>query len=549
MIGVSAAPEEHEAAEEFFQLCKTPWEFARADKAYDVVIATNEVPSSVRSGLVLRFDPSIGQSRRSARSEVTQGTFLKYGARRLPIYGPAATFPDSKPNILADDVTGASVTLEHGSSPYITIGYNLFIEVRFLLTQGQPVQNADIPALELHICILRDLITRSGHPFVEIPAVPAGYKFIACLTHDVDHPILRNHRFDHTMIGFVYRATIGTLLDVVRKGKPASTLLRNGIATALLPLVHLGIVRDLWRKFDRYLEIEQGMRSTFFVIARGGYPGRRQEGSAPAKRACRYRLEEIAPELQRITSCGHEIGLHGLDAWLDPQSGREESARLSAAVGPTKGGVRMHWLYFAPESSPRALDEAGFSYDSSFGYNQTIGYRAGTAQAFRPLGATNLIELPLHVMDTALFYPSYLNLSEGDALQRTLRIFDHVNEMGGAVTINWHDRSIAAERLWEAFYRKLLQELTARRAWCPIAAQAVAWFRKRRSVKIDYRRRPDGSLEVSASDLTSDELPELLLRVHSPRNRTSPAMAEHSGFEFVDLPLTRFSVVQIPART
>ena len=88
------------------------------------------------------------------------------------------------------------------------IGYDLFSEVRTLLTSGQPVANAGLPALELHIAFLRDLITCSGVPLVEIPPVPDGYQFIACLTHDVDHPSIRRHEWDHTMFGFLYRAII-----------------------------------------------------------------------------------------------------------------------------------------------------------------------------------------------------------------------------------------------------------------------------------------------------------------------------------------------------
>ena len=68
------------------------------------------------------------------------------------------------------------------------------------------------PTLDLHIAVLRDLIVASGAPLVEIPPVPEGYRFIACLTHDVDHPSIRQHRFDHTMFGFLYRAVVHSLV-------------------------------------------------------------------------------------------------------------------------------------------------------------------------------------------------------------------------------------------------------------------------------------------------------------------------------------------------
>ena len=131
-------------------------------------------------------------------------------------------------------------------------------------------------------------------------------------------------------------------------------------------------------------------------------------------------------------------------------------------------GVRMHWLFF-DENSPSVLDRAGFTYDSTVGYRETVGYRAGTTQAYAPPGVTNLLELPLHVMDTALFYPSYLNLGEEEAERVVSRLMDDAERFGGALTINWHDRSIAPERLWDDFYLKLLRELKSRGAWLPTA--------------------------------------------------------------------------------
>ena len=91
------------------------------------------------------------------------------------------------------------------------IGYDLFSEIRTLLTQGQPPANADMPALELHIAFLRDLIIGHGIRLIEVPPVPDGHSFIACLTHDVDHPSIRQHKWDHTIFGFLYRAVFGSL--------------------------------------------------------------------------------------------------------------------------------------------------------------------------------------------------------------------------------------------------------------------------------------------------------------------------------------------------
>jgi len=45
MIGVIAQAAERGVVEEFFQLFKTPWEFYREGRSYDVVVVTaDEVP-------------------------------------------------------------------------------------------------------------------------------------------------------------------------------------------------------------------------------------------------------------------------------------------------------------------------------------------------------------------------------------------------------------------------------------------------------------------------------------------------------------------------
>ena len=280
-----------------------------------------------------------------------------------------------------------------------------------MLTVGQPAANANMPALELHIAFLRDLITGCGVPLVEIPPVPDGYRFIACLTHDVDHPSIRQHKWDHTMFGFLYRAVFGSLRDLIRGRLAVRDLVRNWVAALKLPLVHLGLAKDFWREFDdRYLELEKGLRSTFFVIPFKNRAGRHREGPAPGFRAAQYGAADIAGTIRKLRDAGCEVGLHGIDAWIDSSRGSEEVEEIRRLTGASKVGVRMHWLYY-DRQSPQALEQAGAAYDSTIGYNETVGYRAGTTQAYKPLEASRLLELPLHVMDTALFYPAYLGLS------------------------------------------------------------------------------------------------------------------------------------------
>ena len=189
------------------------------------------------------------------------------------------------------------------------------------------------------------------------------------------------------------------------------------------------------------------LASTFFVIPTKGDAGVDSEGRTKRKRASRYALTDIADDLKKLLSANREIAVHGIDAWRDSAKGRDEREQIQKITGTAETGVRMHWLYFDSQA-PATLEKAGFSYDSTVGYNETIGYRAGTTQVFKHPEVDHLLELPLHIMDTALFYPSYMNLSDDEARAAMLPLIENVTRFGGVLTINWHDRSLGPERLW-----------------------------------------------------------------------------------------------------
>ena len=143
----------------------------------------------------------------------------------------------------------------------------------------------------------------------------------------------------------------------------------------------------------------------------------------------------------------------------------------------------------------------------------------------------------MHIMDTALLYPAHMNLSLRQSESVIGDFTADVIHFGGALTINWHDRSIAPERLWGEVYRKLLDDLKETGAWFPTAAQAVSWFRKRRSAVIESVIREGNSVRVKVSiDHTDSDLPGLRLRVHKPpaRSNAGPRQTKYDT-NFVDI--------------
>ena len=342
------------------------------------------------------------------------------------------------------------------------------------------------------------------------------------------------------MFGFVYRAVIGSLFGMLKGRLTLRHLFTNWAAAAKLPFIHLGLAKDFWYDFDRYLEIERGVDSTFFVLPYKGKPGKTPSGLAPRIRASSYGAADIVERLQTLISSGREIGLHGIDAWIDAPTGRQEMAEVSSITGTKNMGVRMHWLYFN-HNSPVALERAGFTYDSTVGYNDTVGFRVGMTQVYKPLQAEHLLELPLHVMDTALFYAGYLNLSFGEARKRVGGIIHNAIRFGGAITFNWHDRSIAPERLWGEFYAQLIDELKVTGAWCASAGCAVSWFQQRRSVSFQRVEQSIEAVLPISQPHPDKRVPALKVKVYNPEG-----ISPHSSEKYVETVLAAGKSIRLP---
>lgn len=249
MIGVIPKAHQVGVVEEFFELFKTPWELYRPGRAYEVILSTADAIPEVNPRLLLVYGPAtkdIDARMGIAALERQQGAILCGRDAVLPIYGELLTFAEGSrgtPCVGANSEIGG-LRVDSPSSAVIRLGYDLFDEVQFLLSTGQPLEHAHIPTLETHIGMLREWILGAGIPLLEIPPAPAGHSFVVCLTHDIDFVGIRNHRFDHSMWGFVYRATVGALRNLMRGRLSLTRLFKNWLAAASLPFVYAGWARD-----------------------------------------------------------------------------------------------------------------------------------------------------------------------------------------------------------------------------------------------------------------------------------------------------------------
>jgi hypothetical protein len=516
MIGVAASADDLSVAQEFFELFKTPWEPAVPWRTYQIVLSTDGCIEHLYAERFLVYSSKevAADLEAGVRVERVDGPVdIEWNDSSFPVFGPVASFGGGAGTVTSG---GKAVDYRAPSSNRVVrrIGYDLFGEIRYLLTAGQPASRALTPTLELHIALLRSLLLESGVSFVEIPPRPHGYDFICCLTHDIDFFGIRRHPGDRTLAGFAARASLGTLADLVRGRRRLTDAVRNWVALLSLPLVFLRLARDFWSPFEDYARVEDGRQSTFFLVPFKGRPGVAPNGAVEPARAVPYQTSEIREEAKKAAQRGSELAVHGIDAWRDPDAGRAEMAQLTSITGRATAGVRMHWLYFEADS-PRRLEAAGFDYDSTWGYNDAVGYRAGTSQVFRLPASDHLMELPLSVMDSALFYRARMGLVNRDAFRLCVRIVANAKRFAGTVVINWHDRSLAPERLWGGFYRNLLKEVVRGNwVWFTTAGEAVDWFRWRRSIR--FTSEPGSRVVTMVASAPNPTAPAAVVEIHRP---------------------------------
>jgi len=539
-------------AQEFFELFKVPWSLPDqgVDSAVILACGSLEVPDGGDLAIVFGSEESEFDRQHGIKINPRSGLAAPLMMDGLPpLYrGGANVSMPSAGSIDADGSTEWVGVAKFSGRTVIRVGWDLLEEVRYLLGEGQPVEFANRPTLDEHIDLIRSWIVAAGVPLVEVPPQPSGYPFTVCLSHDVDFLGIRHHLFDRTIIGFVLRALLPTFFGHGGGKVSLSDYLRNIAAVLQLPLIALGVKKDFLNKLSRYSELEEKMGSTFFMIPYKNEPGCQMpagisDPSPPGWRAARYDIKDYSGELKRLAQKGHEISLHGLDAWCDPEKGRRELETVRTIIGDEKVGVRMHWLYYNHHTL-EILEQAGFDYDSTVGYNDSIGFRSGTAQAYRMPGSADILELPLIVQDTAMFFRKRMALTEKAAAVKCAQLVDTIQGSGGVFTVNWHQRSIAPERNWERFYRDLLSGLKSRRPWFATCARAVGWFRMRRRIRFEYQTPVDGRSLLRISHTGKEGVPEPVLRRYRPGSGMIKDIQRAAVPEFDDEVLAESTEVQ-----
>ena len=270
------------------------------------------------------------------------------------------------------------------------------------------------------------------------------------LTHDVDEPWATVGR----RLPTIAHAVAGDLLKrrdpVLAVRRTRSTLSgRSG-----------RVERDPFNSFDFLMNTSErhGLKSAFFFMsgAPGGIDGT-------------YRISDrpIRSLIRSVHTRGHEVGLHATygsycsAAILRAEFDALRNACDDLGFAQPEWGVRQHFLRLDITETWASQESAGLDYDTSLGFADRIGFRAGTCREFQVFDLlrrrrVELRERPLLVMDASLF--GYMGLGAEAAAARTRHVVQQCRRFQGQAVVLFHNSSLPTPRL-RAQYAELVAEL------------------------------------------------------------------------------------------
>lgn len=298
------------------------------------------------------------------------------------------------------------------------------------------------------------------------PFYPDGKKFAVCVSHDID---------------YLFTSPFGIYPRLREVGKH--------------------ILRGQWPKAARYvnpkmnprytiddlLEIgkKYGIRSSYYFLAL-------EEGEEDYN----FDVRSISKLLAKIRESGNEIGLHGgHEAFCNKDVLNKEKERLENAAGISVTGYRNHFLRFH-STTWELLHDAGFTYDTTFGFPDFAGFRNAFCYPFFPSHAFGrnsgqLLELPLLAMDATFIY--HLRWDEERTLRHVMGLIDQVRAVNGVMTILWHNTCLWSP--WDKIYNEILKYCYAHDPWFATGEELIAWWRQNKFAEqyAKYGLTPDSA--------------------------------------------------------
>jgi hypothetical protein len=257
-----------------------------------------------------------------------------------------------------------------------------------------------------------------------------------------------SHDVDELGIPFSLR---GALARTFRDGRPWDTV-RDLFAPLLSPVLTIDTAHQ--HQLKRIVQFSAERQINSAVYWKASQHGPHDTGYDP-------RDIRITNLMKALRSKDVEMGIHpGYASFDSPETFRSEVQTLREVLGEHQLGGRQDYLRWNPETWVR-WNAIGLGYDSSVGFADHTGFRAGTSFPYRPWlwsqqRTADLVEIPLLATDSSM--QSYMKLTPDKALQVLRNLLARCRAVGGVFCLAWHNTRILHPGFRAAF-QTILDEL------------------------------------------------------------------------------------------
>ncbi len=308
----------------------------------------------------------------------------------------------------------------------------------------------EIPVVDVYCQILYRIMKLLLPEFIRDIHWNDKKSFAVSLSHDVDYW----HYWTKQHIRDTYQYNLKTLYK-----RPVNALFKM-----IGHSVDKTLCNNPWKKIRSLVRKEESLNveSTWFLLARSDFEDPRQNYIADV--AYREHIQDLLNS--------KEIGLHGSPEAAFSKEVLSEELNTLRELGFNPTGFRTHYLHFDYQQSFSILEQAGIKYDSTLGYWEHAGFRAGISFPFYPFNLKDnrpfrVLEIPLIVMDTSLLSHKAMNLNVISAYYRIARLLCRSADYQSHISLLWHNTTFDKIDFpgWGWLYWKLIKIARKRNGW------------------------------------------------------------------------------------
>ncbi|MCG8607993.1 hypothetical protein MJD09_23780 [bacterium] len=360
------------------------------------------------------------------------------------------------------------------------IGYDIHDRLKFDYSFQTKNKIAGLPLVNLYVLFLKSLFQQNLH-LECAPLWPQGKQCAIGLSHDVDIPD------KYCMLRAPWRSkNLSLKADCLNNLKRFKDSVLRAFDRD---------PEDFWL-FEEIMKVEEqfSFKSTFFFAS-----GNQFSNWGSINDVC-YDIDspKFKKVFQNISERGFEIGLHAsYNAYLDGDRFAYEKKRLQQQSETEVKGLRHHFWHTGKrtENTLSSHGRAGFEYDSSIAFNDSIGFRRNVALPYYPWSekqqrSLDTLQLPVFCMDGNLFYQP---VSVDEAVRTITEYVATIRRLEGVGVIDWHVRTSYPGNKeyahWGEAYLAVLNYLSNQSdVWVTNLADLERWWRKRKTASESTRQ-------------------------------------------------------------